>query len=245
MRFPFSDFINRNGDCHWRLKMASFSKQGQRLLVDGYIRNNTKLWKMNIPSDISEVIFLFYQVMIVSDILTIDESKILYDMIMSHFECKMINFDLIYRGTRDGFGVTDFSERCHDIKEVMVICETTKDIVCGGYTSVGFNKSLGNYKDENAFLYSIRTNNEKYPPKIFPILKGKEKLAMCQWKGYLFGFANSGIWLQVNCNKPGTNSGIAGLSYLPNEDANYLKAGATEIGRVQMKELEVFQLSLQ
>ena len=228
------------------LTMATFSKEDQRFLVDGYIRNQNKSWNMNIPSDINKIIFAFYKINIASDILTEDESDTLYDMILKHFKCKIIKFDLIYRGTRDGFGAYDFRNKCYNVKDVMVICETTKDIVCGGYTSVGFTNSLGGtYKDEKAFLYSIRTNNEKYPPKIFPILEGREKGAMCTWNGYLFGFANSGIWLQGDCNKPGTNSGIAGLDYLPSGDSDYLRAGSRSLGRdIQIKELEVFRLVL-
>ena len=229
--------------------MTTVSNPAQHLLilVDGYIRDENKTWKMNIPYDINKVIFSFYKFMIISNILTDHESDTLYDMILNHFKYKTINCDLIYRGTRDGFGYHDFCEKCYDIKHVMVICETVKDIACGGYTSVGFTKSLGStYKDENAFIYSIRTNNTKYPPKIFPILKAAESAAMCQWNGYLFGFANSGIALQEYCNKPGTNSGIAGLEYLPSGWTDYLQGGVrNQYGiTTQIKELEVFKLTL-
>ena len=215
------------------------------MLVDGYVRNQNKLWEMNIPSDINRIIYSFYKLMILSDILTNEESQTLYDMILKQLECDTINFELIYCGTKDGFGFEDFRKKCYDIKQVMVICETMKDIVCGGYTSIGFiyGQDLP-YKDENAFLYSIRTNDRKYPPKIFPVLKGEEEEAMESSSGsHLFGFANSGIWLAQYCNKPDTNSGIAGLGYISSSiHDDYLNAGDSDY-LVQIKELEVFKLT--
>ena len=215
-------------------------------IVNGYVRDQNKLWKMNIPNDINKIIFLFYRMIIDSKILTQKEHEKLYEMISDKMESKQLNFNLIYRGTQDGFGFSDFYDKCNKIKPVIVIVETTKDIVCGGYTSVGFIKNADmEYKDERAFLYSIRTNNSKYPPKIFHILPGYEDEAIGFCTGYLCCFANSGIWLEANCNRPGTNSGISGLDYIPSNQDNYLTGGDSKSVGIQVKELELFQLTFQ
>ena len=225
--------------------MATLNSFAQRLLttVDAYIRDQSKLWKMNIPKEINNIIYLFYKILIDSNILTEEENCKLYEMVLKELqtknEVKALNFDLIYRGTEHGFGFKDYWDKCENIKPAFVIIETTGNKVCGGCTSVGFRKDRGsNYRDPDAFIYSIRTNDSKYPPKIFRVIHANS--AMGFWFGYLGSFSGSGIWLRENCNKPGTNTGIAGLNYVPAGNTWYLNAGKRV--QIQVKEIELFQI---
>lgn len=227
--------------------MASLSTFGQRLktIVNGYIRHQNKSWKINIPKEINEIIYLFYKIMIDSKILTEEENFTLCEMILEKLQSKALSTSLIYRATENGFGYDDFWNKCENINPALVIIQTTKDKVCGGYTSVGFRKDKGRYyKDEDAFIYSIRTNDSNYPPKIFPVSNEQKAMSFCN--GYLCCWSNSGIWLQENCNKPNTNSGISGLNYVPTGSDAYLNAGVDAYNglcdNIQIEDIELFHI---
>eukprot|EP00483_Globobulimina_turgida_P011544 UN11566 len=84
-------------------------------------------------------------------------------MIVEHFNCKCLTWDLIYQATKHGFDANSFWNKCNNISNVIVVIETatTGHYVFGGYTSTGLIKYKQTYKqtkDGNAFLYSLRTN---------------------------------------------------------------------------------------
>ena len=70
-------------------------------------------------------------------------------------------------------------------------------------------------------------NDDKYSPKIFPVLKEKISCAICYYDGYLCGFGDttSGICLQSRCNLPNKNCGIYGDSYMSSDEHGYLNGG--------------------
>jgi hypothetical protein len=72
------------------------------------------------------------------------------------------NWKLIYRATRDGFGLNDFHSKCDIYQNTLVIIKSTKGNVFGGYTEQNWSH-LGDYKnDPNAFLFSfINKHNAK------------------------------------------------------------------------------------
>lgn len=210
-------------------------------IIYGYIREQHELRKLNIPHEIFSVILLFYKTFIDSKILSEDEKSQLYAMVVEQLKAKHLYFQPIYRGTRNGFGYHDFWNVCNKIKPAFVIIETTADKVCGGYTSVGFDKSSTYQKDEDAFLYSIR-NDKEHPPKIFPVLKKQSHCAISYYDKHLCGFGSysSGILLAEDCNLPGKYCLLYGMSYMQIEQYNYLNAGQGD--KIQLKELELFQV---
>lgn len=73
-----------------------------------------------------------------------------------------INFKLLYRASRDGFGAQDFHSKCDDYARTLTIIKTSDLHVFGGWTSASW-ASKGMWKtDETAFLFSyINKTNEK------------------------------------------------------------------------------------
>ena len=64
-------------------------------------------------------------------------------------------FNLLYRATKDGDGLSIFHSKCDNRSKVLVIYHTIKGSKFGGYTELGFDCS-GSYKNDlNSFLFSI------------------------------------------------------------------------------------------
>ena len=221
-----------------------------QLIVAGYVRRQNQAFNMNIPEDIGEIIFLYYQMSIdiESKILTNGERMRLISMVANQLETQILKFDLIYRGTDHGFEHRNFWSRCNGIKPAFVIVETVQNKVFGGYASIGFSDVdyVKHRADKNAFLYSIR-NDAGYPPKIFPVLKKYENEAIAYHYTYLcnFGKDSCGICLESGCNLPNKNCGARGESFMPSRQYGYLngkKPNKAHLG-IQVKELELFQLT--
>src|ERR1700761_845598 len=65
---------------------------------------------------------------------------------------------LLYRGSRDGFGASDFHKKCDEKGPTLVIVKTTKGNIFGGMTfanweSITDGKHSG---DENATIFSLK-----------------------------------------------------------------------------------------
>ena len=76
--------------------------------------------------------------------------------LVSHFIDKNnFEFNLLYRGTKDGDDSEIFHKLCDNKKNILVLIETTKNRKFGGFCSIGY-KSLGNNQiDNSAFIFSL------------------------------------------------------------------------------------------
>ena len=162
------------------------------LTTSGYVRTESKKLNIIIPKELIMIIVLFYTLKIKSKILNDNEQCKLYDMICKQLNKKAINWNLIYRGSDDGFGYKEFWNKCNKINSVIIVIETkNKKNVFGGYTSKYFEKNKNGYfeyiNDENAFIYSIRCHNKdkKYKSQIFPIRKNHSQYALASYPSRL------------------------------------------------------------
>lgn len=73
-------------------------------------------------------------------------------------EFKSINWSLIYRASKDGFGANDFHSKCNDKENTLVIIKSTNGNVFGGYTEQNWN-GYESKCDLNAFIFSFINNN--------------------------------------------------------------------------------------
>ena len=71
------------------------------------------------------------------------------------FKNKEIKYNLIYRATRDGDDCSKFHEKCDNKNQVLVIFKTTKGLIFGGYTEIGYEGSGGSKIDNNAFFFLV------------------------------------------------------------------------------------------
>jgi TLD len=66
-------------------------------------------------------------------------------------------YDLLYRGSRDGWNGADFHAKCDGKGKTITFMLTDKDIICGGYTSVPWQAEGGDKEDQTAFIFSVKT----------------------------------------------------------------------------------------
>ena len=66
------------------------------------------------------------------------------------------NIKLIYRATRDADSIKMFHSKCDNIRNTLMIVETTTGYTFGGFTSVGWNNNRGkDIYDNKAFCFSL------------------------------------------------------------------------------------------
>ena len=71
------------------------------------------------------------------------------------FKNKNLEFNLLYKGTRDGDESKKFHQLCDGKKNVIVFVQTTKNRRFGGFTSIGYNNNSGFQIDISAFIFSL------------------------------------------------------------------------------------------
>ncbi len=88
---------------------------------------------------------------------------------------------MLYRGTRDGFGVKAFHSKCDGRSNTLTIfkAKQSSNIFCG-FTSVNWESSTyGTFKsDPNAFLFSL-TNKDNQPLKMKIDSNGHHRAILC------------------------------------------------------------------
>jgi hypothetical protein len=73
-------------------------------------------------------------------------------------DLKNMTFELLYRGSRDGFGMAEFHRRCDGRSRTLVLVKTTNNNIFGGYTPLEWDSKSGYKKDERmeTFLFTLR-----------------------------------------------------------------------------------------
>ena len=65
------------------------------------------------------------------------------------------NVNLIYRGSRDGFGADKFHKKCDGFENTITVILSEHDKIFGGYTEVKWGTGKGHQSDSNAFIFSV------------------------------------------------------------------------------------------
>jgi hypothetical protein len=171
------------------------------------------------------------------------ESNILQTIpsILKDFEAK--TWRLLYRGSRDGFGSSNFHSKCDQQSNTVTIILTTDGYIFGGFTPVAWEQSSGVYKADNtgkSFLFSLK-NPRHTEPKIFRLSTAEDAIACNSSFGPVFGSGHD-IAIVSNCDQNTHSSANLGPSY-----ANDTGIGGTQVftGQqyFQVKEIEVFSIS--
>ena len=113
------------------------------------------------------------------------------------------SYKIIYKSSIDGDNVKTFHSKCDGEENILIIIETTKGLKFGGFTTVGFDNSGYELKDDNSFLFSIDKQ------KIYDIIPGNNAIYCNSKCGPIF------------CAKPDSS---AYSIFIPN---NYLKNKST------------------
>ena len=171
---------------------------------------------------------------------TKEELKIIENRIKNNdpiFMKKRINYNLLYRGTRDGDQVKTFHSKCDNKKPTLSIIKTKKGMRFGGYTEQTWNDTNGSgvwKTDDKAFCFSIELN------KIYNIIKGKNAIHcsssyMCYFGNNIFGLYNGAF---------STNNWAYEMSYsnFQGQEKDFELTHEND-SNFQLAEVEVFEIS--
>ena len=84
-----------------------------------------------------------------------------------------IQYELIYRASVDGAFGKIFKKKCLNVRRTLIVVQSKKNKIFGGFTEVRWNDSNSDYKDENAFCFSLDEN------KIYNSIKDTKAIS-CQ-----------------------------------------------------------------
>ena len=87
---------------------------------------------------------------------------------------------LIYKATRDGDLIKDFSDKCGKIRNTLIIIRTKENLIFGGFTRETWGKHHSDKIDDYAFCFSLKNN------KIYEAIKGSYSIFFYPKK--IFGF---------------------------------------------------------
>jgi hypothetical protein len=148
---------------------------------------------------------------------------------------------LLYRGSRDGFGGSDFHSKCDGVPDTITIILTTDDFIFGGFTSMAWDSS-GNDKEDmsrKSFIFSVK-NPHNIEGKRFSVSNPERAIYCTSSHGPIFG--NHSIYVANECNENTSSYTRLGLGYMNNTG----KRGSeffTGSKYFTAKEIEVFTIT--
>ena len=106
-------------------------------------------------------------------------------------------FKLLYRGSKDGFGASDFHRQCDEAENTLTIIQSTEGNIFGGFTRRAWSSNLGWEPDIDSFLFSLVNKEDK--PVLMPSIDGRNAIFNNKKAGPCFGCAND-IFISDNSN---------------------------------------------
>ena len=155
------------------------------------------------------------------------------------------NWSLLYRGSRDGFGASDFHSHCDNKPNTLIIVKSENGNIFGGFTSIQWKSSetpSWEY-DKKAFIFSL-LNKENRPLIFEHSSSDKNSIGSHSKYGPVFGLGND-ICISDNSITNTTSHSNLGATYthpefpFDSEKAKTILAGSIYF---KVQEIEVFQL---
>ena len=165
------------------------------------------------------------------------EENLLHNWVVEAIPGKL-KYQLLWQGTRDGFGAGNFHTNCNNKGPTVTVIVSNNDKIFGGYTSVAWESRYpgrdGYVQDTTAFIYSL-TNKAKCATQ-----KNSNSIYDGSGAGPWFGHGHD-IIIYDNCNARSDNyceSQASDSTYAlpPGADNNFL-AGSRNF---TVKEIEVY-----
>ena len=161
--------------------------------------------------------------------------------------CKTGDFELLYRGTRDGFGADYFHRTCDNKGKTLVLIKNSSGHIFGGFASVSWESpSSWKYKEASgSFLFTL-TNMHGIQPTKFPLINEDDGYAIHHDKnwGPAFGsghdfYISSGSSTSTSLSSsfPSTYNDTTGKGYS-------IFSSSTNNNHFQVQEIEVFRVNV-
>ena len=192
--------------------MASSPPTDLELVTFNFIRNNyEKKYKQNIPMALKYLTFKFSNMIIGSKLLTLKEDMDFFKLLLTKLP-SIRRFNHLFRASDHKYSAAKFHDFCDDKGGTITIIKSNWGNIFGGYTSKSWTSYGGYYKDENAFLFVIKSNDESIESKCPLLLELKKDhigyAIYCDANvGPIFGGGGTGdIYIGDNCNKSDSRS---------------------------------------
>jgi hypothetical protein len=167
-------------------------------------------------------------------------------------EFRAKHFNLLWRGSRDGFGAAEFHRRCDRRANTLTLISDTKGNVFGGFTPVKWKSREWNGKDGDednrfkgddslrSFLFTLK-NPHGVPARKFVLRAEKRQRAISCSTRWGPAFGNIEITIPERCNTcVGCATLIRDRAYANNTAIDFPFTGAP---RFTVKEIEVFEIT--
>jgi uncharacterized coiled-coil protein SlyX len=169
------------------------------------------------------------------------DSLIVSDFRAIFAEFRGKHFKLLWRGSRDGFGASQFHGRCDGHANTLTVILDTKGNIFGGFTPVKWESRDGYKADdsEKSFLFTLK-NPHNIVPRRFA-LKPAQKWRAIECHSEC-GPCFCGMAVSDNCNANTDSSTYLGLAYT-NDTGLHGKTVFTGSWGFRVKEIEVFEIT--
>jgi hypothetical protein len=158
-------------------------------------------------------------------------------------------FNLLWRGSRNGFTAREFHGRCDGHANTLTLVLDRNGNIFGGFTPVKWESGWGKWKGDDSlrsFLFTLR-NPHGVPPRKFALRETKKKYAIyCKSECFAFGGGGYGcdIHISDNCNANKNSYTRIGTRWSDRTYANdtVVEDFFTGTEKFTVKEIEVFEI---
>jgi hypothetical protein len=149
---------------------------------------------------------------------------------------------LLYRGSTDGFGASNFHSKCDGHSNTLTVILSTTGCIFGGFTPVAWEPSGGSRSDstKQSFLFLIKDWRNS-SARVFPILNASWAIYCSSSYGPIFG-SNFDIYVSDSCNQNASSHTNLGGGYTNDTGiaGNQVFTGGPSF---TVKEIEVFSIT--
>jgi hypothetical protein len=162
-------------------------------------------------------------------------------------EFRTKRFNLLWRGSRDGFTAQKSHLRCDGCANTLTLISDTKGNVFGGFTPVKWEFLNGQLKGDDSlrsFLFTLR-NPRSIPPRKFALKEEMKQNAIRCYSAFCAAFGNCDLHVSDNCNANRYSHTRIGTNWSDRTYANdtTFKDFFTGAESLTVKEIEVFEIA--
>ena len=169
--------------------MASKSKPSDiELVICNFIRNQYEAkYKQNVPMALKYLTLKFSDRIIGCKLLTIKQDMDFFQLLSTKLP-SIRRFKFLFRASDHQYSADKFHEYCDNKPGTITIIKSNHGNIFGGYTSKSWQSKYGYVKDERAFLFLIKSDDESVQSKCPLLLKlNKWKVDCAVYCYHLFG----------------------------------------------------------
>ena len=169
----------------------------------------------------------------------IDEFDLVKNQIEKNMNKKVNYFKQLYKGTRDGEGMGNISQRAFNINNIVLLVRSKSGYRFGGFTSTCFEQISGSdrYKsDDKSFLFSLDRKDT------YSIIKKDQAIRLSEARAFMFG--PNDIWIYGNFLSGISGNGLGGYTGQATYDYKGLDAALSGINRqyFALQEVEAYEV---